>query len=150
MYVFICSFLCNITVVLILVIPLRFLDPNILISALDHQQTNWRLHICAYFINILRSGQNHRHFPDDIFKCIVLNENVWISLRINNIPVLAQIMAWHRSGDAPLSEPMVVSFQMHICPTRPQWVNSFSGYGWVCVIFIEPVDVNPYDQWVVT
>ena len=27
---------------------------------------------------------------------------------INNIPALVQIMAWHRSGDKPLSEPMVV------------------------------------------
>ena len=43
---------------------------------------------------------------DDIFKWIFLNENMWISIRIslkfvprgpiNNIPVLAQIMAWHR------------------------------------------------------
>ena len=33
-------------------------------------------------------------------------------------------MAWHRSGDKPLSEPMVVSLSTHICVTRPQWVNS--------------------------
>ena len=26
---------------------------------------------------------------------------------INNIPALVQIMAWRRSGDKPLSEPMV-------------------------------------------
>ena len=48
-------------------------------------------------------GQNDRHFPDDILKCIFLNENVWIlgkiSLKfvpkgaINNIPVLVQLMA---------------------------------------------------------
>ena len=53
---------------------------------------------------------------DNIFKCIFLNENVWISLkislkfapevRINNIPALVQIMAWCRIGDKPLSEPM--------------------------------------------
>ena len=35
-----------------------------------------------------------------------------------------QMMAWHRSGDKPLSEPMMVSLLMHICVTRPQWVNS--------------------------
>ena len=49
------------------------------------------------------------YFPDDIFKCILLNENVWfpieISLKfvckglINNIPALVQIMAWCRPGD---------------------------------------------------
>ena len=27
-------------------------------------------------INTLRPSQNGRHFPDDIFKCIFLNENV--------------------------------------------------------------------------
>ena len=33
-------------------------------------------------------------------------------------------MAWHRSGDKPLSEPMMVSLPTHICVTRPQWVKS--------------------------
>ena len=28
-------------------------------------------------------GQNVRHFADDIFKCIFLNENVWISLKFS-------------------------------------------------------------------
>ena len=80
----------------------------------------------------LRLKQNGRHFPDDIFKCISLNENVWILIKIslkfvlkgpiNNIPALVQIMAWHRPGDKPLSEPMMVSLLTHICVTRPQWV----------------------------
>ena len=88
----------------------------------------------AMAINSMRPRQNGRHLPDDIFKCIFLNENVWISLKIslkfvpripiNNIPALVQIMAWHRPGDKPLSEPMVVSLLMHICVTRPQWVNT--------------------------
>ena len=48
---------------------------------------------------------------DDIFKCIFLNENAWISIKIslkivpkgpiNNIPALVQIMAWRRPGDKP-------------------------------------------------
>ena len=33
-------------------------------------------------------------------------------------------MAWRRSGDKPLSEPMMVSLPTHICVTRPQWVNT--------------------------
>ena len=63
------------------------------------------------------SGKNVHHFPDDIFKCIFLNENLRISIRnslkfvpegqINNIPALVQIMAQHWPGDKPLSEPMV-------------------------------------------
>ena len=33
-------------------------------------------------------------------------------------------MAWRRPGDKSLSEPMMVSLLMHICVTRPQWVDS--------------------------
>ena len=40
--------------------------------------------------------------------------------RINNIPALVQIMAWCRSSDKSLSEPMMVSLLTHICVTRPQ------------------------------
>ena len=65
-------------------------------------------------------GQNGRHFADDIFKCISLNEKAWISIKIpvkfvpkgpiNNNPALVQIMAWRRPGDKPLSEPMLTQF----------------------------------------
>ena len=37
--------------------------------------------IFIYWINTLRPKQNRRHFPDDISKCIFLNENIWIWLR---------------------------------------------------------------------
>ena len=84
-------------------------------------------------VNTLRPIQNGRHFADDNFKRISLNENDRISIEIslkfvtkvpiNNIPVLVQIMAWRRPGDKPLSEPMMVRLPTHICVTRPQWVN---------------------------
>ena len=49
---------------------------------------------------------------------------------INNIPALVQKMAWRRPGNKPLSEPMMVNLLMHICVTRPQWVNViFSSLG---------------------
>ena len=83
--------------------------------------------------NTLRPRQNGRHFPDDIFKWIFLNENVWLSINIslkfvprgpiNNIPTLVQVMAWRRPGDKPLSESMTVRLPTHICVTRLQWVN---------------------------
>ena len=83
--------------------------------------------------NTLRPRKNGRRFTEDVFKCIFLNENAWISLKIslkfvpngsiNNIPTLVQIMAWRRTGDKPLSEPMMDSLLTHICVTRPQWVN---------------------------
>ena len=84
-------------------------------------------------INTLRPRQNGRHFADDVFKCIFLNENVWILLKIslkfvsmgpiNNIPLLVQVMAWRWPGNKPLSEPMLVSLPTHICVTRPQWIE---------------------------
>ena len=88
--------------------------------------------LCTWF-NTLRPRQNGRHFPDDIFKFIFMNENdsivIKISLKfipkgpINNIPALVQIMAWRRLGDKPLSEPMMVNLLTHVCVTRPQWVK---------------------------
>ena len=57
-------------------------------------------------LNTATPRQNARHFADDIFKCIFLNENVWISIiislkfvprgQINNIQALVR-------GDKPLS-----------------------------------------------
>ena len=68
----------------------------------------------------MRPRKDGRHFADNSFECIFLNENVLISIKIslkfvlkgpiNNIPALLQIMAWRRPGDKPLSEPMMVSF----------------------------------------
>ena len=90
----------------------------------------WRA-LCEYIweadrVNTLSPRRNEQHFADDIFKRIFFNENVWISIKIslkfvpkgpiNNIPALVQIMAWHRSGDKPLSEPMMVSLPTHISP----------------------------------
>ena len=84
-------------------------------------------------LNTLGPRQNGRHFADDVFKCNVLNENVWIPIKIslkfvpdvrnNNIPSAVQMMAWRRTGDKPLFEPMMVSLPTHICVTRPQWIN---------------------------
>ena len=48
--------------------------------------------------------------------------------RINNIASFVQIMVWRRSGHKPLSELMMVSLLMHICVTRPQWVNTVTSH----------------------
>ena len=76
----------------------------------------------------LRPIQDGRHFADDIFKCIFLNENTWISGnislkfvpkgQINNIPALVR-----QAGDKLLSEPIIVSLLRHVYVNRPQWVN---------------------------
>ena len=117
-----------------------YLQKNI--SVLIHRQSSSNEHFvtnrnmskqktpCDTQFNTLRPRQNGRHFADDIFKCISLNENVQISVKISlkfvpmgpigNIPALVQKMAWRRPGDKPLSEPMMVSLPTHICVTRPR------------------------------
>ena len=100
---------------------------------------------------------NSRHFPDDVFRCIFLNENICISIKIslkfvpkgpiNNILVLVQIMAWRRLGVKPSYEPMMVRLPTHICVTRPQWVS----ISWVrpCSIHLRVLseDLNFLQDW---
>ena len=100
-----------------------------------HNSQDWLWHGCqlSSHVNSLRPRQNGRLFADDIFRCIFLDENVWIPIwislnfvskgPINNILALVQIMAWRRTGDKPLSEAMMVRLPTHLCITRPQWVN---------------------------
>ena len=59
-----------------------------------------------------------------------MNENVLTSIKIslkfvpkgltNNIIALIQKMAWHRSGDKSLSEPMMVRLPVDIWVIQPQ------------------------------
>ena len=85
--------------------------------------------------NTLKPRQDGRHFADDIFTYIFFKDNCFIMIKfslkyvrkgpIDNNPALVQIMAWRRSGDKPLSEPMMVSLLTHICVIRPQWVKTW-------------------------
>ena len=82
----------------------------------------------ASLFNTLRPRQNGWYFPDYIFKCIFLNENVWLlnTIRwkfvsqgpIDSNIALIQIMAWCWTGDKPLSEPMMAkvgdAFMCHL------------------------------------
>ena len=71
-------------------------------------------------LNSFPPGQNGRHFADDISKCIFMNEKfcilIQISLKfvpkgpIDNKSALIQVMAWRRTGDKPLPEPMLTQF----------------------------------------
>ena len=98
------------------------------------EERYWHCWKVVTVVNTLRPRQHERHFADDIFRCLFLNENVSIPIKIslkfvpkgpiNNFPTLVQVMAWRRPGDKPLSEPMLVSLSTRICVTRPQWVNA--------------------------
>ena len=66
---------------------------------------------------ILKLDKMAAILADDNFKCIFLNENVSILIKIslnfvpkgsiNNIPALVEIMAWCQRGNKPLPEPMM-------------------------------------------
>ena len=72
--------------------------------------------------NTFRPRQNVRHFADDSYKGIILNENIWMPIKIslkfvpkgpiNDIPVLVQVMACHLAGAKPLSETILVLVQI--------------------------------------
>ena len=120
------------------------------------------------YINSLRQRQNCRQFADDTFKQFFQNENVWILIEIslkfvpkapiNNISSLIQIMAWRRSGDKPLSEPMMASLLTHICVIRPHKLillsSSYTFANWrlfllLLVICFENIDNTASFQWTV-
>ena len=71
-------------------------------------------------INSSPPGQNGRPFTDDVFKCIFMNEKfcIWIQISLKFVPkgpidkksALDLVMAWHRTGDKPLPEPMLTQF----------------------------------------
>ena len=71
-------------------------------------------------LNSSLPGQNGRHFTDDSFKYIFMNEKfcilIWISLKlvpyglIDNKSVLVHVMAWYQTSDKPLPKPMMTQF----------------------------------------
>ena len=89
--------------------------------------------------NSLRQRQNGRHLADEFFQCIYLT--AWISMKISmkfvpkslidNMPASVQIMAWRRTGDKPLSDPMMTQFTdayIYIYINRlqwPKWIRHF-------------------------
>ena len=72
-------------------------------------------------------GENGRHFADGIFKNVYMNEKFCILIRISmkfiprglidNKQALVPVMAWRRTGDKPLSEPILIQFMdVYMCP----------------------------------
>ena len=73
--------------------------------------------IVVFGATTLRPRQNGCHFTDYILKGIFVNKDFCVSFQISlksvpkgpidDNPALVQIMAWCRTGDQPLSEPMI-------------------------------------------
>ena len=79
------------------------------------------LHSNNGIVPVAPHGQNGSHFTDDIFKCIVMNSKVFFILfqiflkfvpkgPIDNEAELIYVMAWCRTGDKSLSDPMLTQF----------------------------------------
>ena len=62
--------------------------------------------------SLFMARQNGRHFEDYIFKRIILNKNVWISIKIS-LKFVTKVSI-NNIGDKPLSEPMMVRLPTHI------------------------------------
>ena len=86
--------------------------------------------------NTLRQTQNDQHYPEDIFKCILLNENIWIWNTISLICFLrvhlTMIQHWFRwwLGTKQATGHYLNKYWprliMHICVIQLQRVNAFA------------------------
>ena len=107
------------------------------------------IHIEHYVINTLRLRQNGQHFPDKIFKCIFLNENIsvlntiWLKFvpkgPIDNDTTLGQIMAWRWQfvpkgpidNDTTLGQIMAWRWQRDKPLSEPMMVSLLTHMCWL-------------------
>ena len=98
----------------------------------------WLAYPCPKFdaglanLNTLRPRQNGRHFADDTFKRIFVNENVRISIKVSlklflrvQWTILQHCFRLWLGAAQLLSEPMLACSPSHICVSRPQWINLY-------------------------
>ena len=131
-------------------------ERNLVAQGIDCVLTQWLL-------NTLRPRQDGRHFPDDICKCISLNENVWISIKIslkfvpkgplNNIPALFQIMACADQATSHYLNQWWSDYRgMYVSPNELRhsvkillvwWIFQHCGYGkywpWYKYLYIDDI-----------
>ena len=92
----------------------------------------------TYHFNSSPTGQIVRHFADNIFRCIFMNEKFCILIRISlkflpkrpidNKSALVLVMAWRRTCDKPLAEPNADIVHWCIYPALGGWVNDEEWY----------------------
>ena len=94
----------------------------------------WFTDSCNQVINLSRLGKITAISTDDIFKCIFLNEKVWISIKLSLKFVfngwikqaLVHIIACLRKGDKPLPEPTFAQFiAAYIYGAREKLINLY-------------------------
>ena len=79
-----------------------------------HSETKRNKSPCILF-NILTPRQNGHRFADDIYKCIFLNANLWISIKLSLkfVPIIGSDNGLAPTR-RPLSVPMMVRSPMYI------------------------------------
>ena len=87
---------------------------------------------CGLLLNTLRSRQKGCHFPDNILKCIFLNENMRHSTSMSYGPIdkkssLVHVMAWLWTEPTPshyLNQWWLISL-IHVCAIKP-WFDHYT------------------------
>ena len=78
------------------------------------------VHVAYFCMDVIACMYITVYFTDDIFKRLFMNKKLCIFIRISlkfvskgpidNKSALVQVMAWRRTGDKPLPEPMMSQF----------------------------------------
>ena len=116
-------------------------DPNEIIwnfcnrNAVTFSEARWLLHMTRFIsfpkatsnlwpFNTLRSRQNGIHFPDDIFKCIFMNNKFCILIpllmrfapkgQVINKSALVPVIAWHQPTKNSLITAVIFSEFAHL------------------------------------
>ena len=95
-------------------------SPDRLPSACNYWSRCWLSPLMCLDVNSSLPKQNGRHFTEDNYKCIFVNEKFCISIQISlkfvplcpigNKAALVHVMALHQTGDKPLPEVMLARF----------------------------------------
>ena len=99
------------------------LSTELLLVSYSRQMAVRSLSIHAYLCHLVNSSppeQDGCHFAVHIFRCILMNEKfcILIQISLKFVPkgqidyksALVQVMAWRRTGEKPLPEPMLTQF----------------------------------------
>ena len=103
----------------------------------------------------IEAESSGRYFPHDKFKCIFLNKDIWILIKIslkfvpkrpfNNESALGlEIAQCRRTGDKALSETILSSLT-HIWGARGRWVNIDS---LLAIFYMVYWHANIYGFWI--
>ena len=95
----------------------------------------WEYQWSNFIYNCMSVFLHYVHCKDALLDCSApggerCESLTWVD-EINNIAVLVQTVAWHRSGDKPFSEPMIVILWLHVCVTHPQCATNSPFYNYM-------------------